>query len=341
MGGCASTASPTANTSTSSVQQGAVNVDSKQVYELKFTDQYTAQMTTGIMDHMLADSISEKTNGRVKFTFYHSESLGKSVDFLNMVKGGVVDAANCSVSLYPSHLEMELGPEIPGLGIPDRKSRLDITWDLFEKGYYTGLTSYKVLGFIATPESTIFLKKKATSVDYLKGLKLRTTSAPMSELIKRLGGTPVTMAGSESYMNLDRGIIDGTITMYEAFEQMKLYEVAKYAIKNPLAYGSMIVIMNKEKWNSLPPDIQAQVDEGIQEYRAELIAMTEEADANWPDQLRQLGMDVYSLSAEEEARLQEIASTIKNDWVAEREAKGLKGKAMMDEIETFLTNYKK
>ncbi len=64
--------------------------------------------------------------------------------------------------------------------------------------------------------------------------------------------------------SLCSGIIDGTVTMYEAFMQMKLNEVAKYAIKNPLAFGSMFVLMNKDKWNSLPPDLQAQVDEGIQ-----------------------------------------------------------------------------
>jgi len=328
-----------ASAATSSAPSAATSASDK-VYEFKFTDQYTSQMTTGIMNELLAKIISEKTGGRVKFNFYHSESLGKSADFLNMIKGGVVDVANCSVSLYPAQFDIELGAEIPGLAIPDRKVRLDLTWELYQKGYFTGLEPFKVLGFIATPESTIFLKKKVNTVGDFKGLKLRTTSTPMSELIKRLGGVPVTMAGSESYMNLDRGIIDGTVTMYEAFMQMKLNEVAKYAIKNPLAFGSMFVLMNKDKWNSLPPDLQAQVDEGIQAYRPALIAMTEEPDRNWPDLLRKEGMDVYSLSPEEEAKLMEVAAPIKEAWIAEREAKGLPAREMMEYIDKYVAEYR-
>jgi TRAP-type C4-dicarboxylate transport system substrate-binding protein len=141
-------------------------------------------------------------------------------------------------------------------------------------------------------------------------------------------------------MNLDRGIIDGTVTMYEAFMQMKLNEVAKYAIKNPLAFGSMFVLMNKDKWNSLPPDLQAQVDEGIQAYRPALIAMTEEPDRNWPDLLRKEGMDVYSLSPEEEAKLMEVAAPIKEAWIAEREAKGLPAREMMEYIDKYVAEYR-
>jgi TRAP-type C4-dicarboxylate transport system substrate-binding protein len=351
IGGCSSspatitstttTTATTIATSTATSTTTAISTSIAKVYEFKFTDQFTSTQITGIFDETLANMISEKTGGRVKFTFYHSESLGKQIDFLNMIKGGIVDVVTCSVSLYPAQFEMEFAAETPGLGITDRQMRLDLAWEMYNKGLLTGLVPYKVLGFIATPPNTLFLKKNVTTVAGLSGLKIRTTSTPVSNYIKNWGATPVTMAGSEQYMNLDRGIIDGTVTAYESFMQMKLNEVAKYAITDSLSMGSMFVLMNKDKWNALPKDLQELVDQAIQDYRPALIAMTKEPDATWTETLKTQGMTVYAFSPEEAAKLKALADPIKQAWIDEKEAKGLPGQKMMDFIDNYVATYKK
>jgi TRAP-type transport system periplasmic protein len=351
LGGCSSspstttatatTTTTTTATTTATTTSTATSTVSQQVYEFKFTDQYTATQFTGTMDELLAKMISDKTNGRVKFTFFHSESLGKQVDFLNMIKGGIVDVVNCSASLYPAQFEIELGAENPGLGITDRQMRLDLTWEMYNKGLFTGLAPYKTLGFVATPPLTLFLKKNVTTVAGLSGLKLRTTSTPMSSYIKNWGATPVTMAGSEQYMNIDRGIIDGTVTAYESFIQMKLNEVAKYAVTDSLSIGSMFILMNKDKWNALPKDLQVLVDQAAQDFRPALISVTKDPDANWPETVKSQGMTVYPFGPEEAAKLKALADPVKKAWIAEREAKGLPGQKMMDFIDNYVANYKK
>lgn len=313
---------------------------SGKVYEFKYTDAFPPQSTTALFGETLAKVISEKTNGRVKFTFFHAEALGKQGDFLKMLNGGVVDAATCSVSPYPADFDMELGLELPGLGIKDRKSRLDITWSLYGQGYFTGLKPYKVLGFGATPPLSMFLKKKVNNVAELKGLKIRSTAAPMSRFIELLGGTPVTVPSAEAYQALERGIIDGAVTAYEAFIPSKQYEVAKFALTDPLAIGCLLFLMNQDKWNSLPPDIQAQVNEGIEAFKVAFLETTKGPDATWMEDARKLGMDVYAFSPEEAAKLKAIAAPIKDEWINAHETKGLPANAMIREVDNYLASHK-
>jgi TRAP-type transport system periplasmic protein len=353
IGGCSSSPSTTSATSTPTTKSSVTNpptsnpvttstsTASQQTYEFKFTDQFTSSQFTGMVDETLAKTITDKTNGRVKFTFFHTESLGKQSEFLNMIKGGIVDVVNCSASLYPAQFEIELGAENPGLGITDRKMRLDLTWELYNKGLFTGLAPYKALGFVATPPLTLFVKNNITTVAGLSGLKIRTTSTPMSNFIKAWGSTPVTMAGSEQYMSLDRGVIDGTVTAYESFMQMKLNEVCKNGVTDSLAIGSMFVLMNKDKWNALPKDLQVLVDQAVQDFGPVLISMTKDPDSSWPDTVRKQGMNVYAFSPEEAAKLKALADPIKKAWISEREAKGLPGQKMMDFIDSYVANYKK
>jgi len=338
LGGCASNLSSTVN-NPDAREVAANSQDSQKVYEFKFTDQFTPQQNNGILNELLGQMISEKTNGQVKFTFYHSESLGKVSDFLNMLNGGVVDAVSLTPVSFPSQLPMEIGVELPGLGIPNRQVRMDLTWELYNKGYFTGLAPYKVLGFQITPNISTFLKKKVETVAGFKGLKIRCSSNPMTEGVKLFGATPVAVPFSDVYMSIDRGVIDGVMTPYEAYMLAKIYEVAKYAITDPLGSGCLFLIMNKNAWNSIPEDLQVKVDEAIQEYRTAFLDAVKESDETWTEKAAKQGADVYSFSPEEAAKLNEGLKPVKENWIAEHEAKGLPAQEMMDDIANYVAQH--
>jgi len=57
-------------------------------------------------------------------------------------------------------------------------------------------------------------------------------------------------------------VAEGILTPVEALKQWKLAEVTKCVTEN---YGSaysvgFLIVMNKDKWNSLPPDIQKAIE---------------------------------------------------------------------------------
>lgn len=69
-----------------------------------------------------------------------------------------------------------------------------------------------VLGQYTYPFQVIWGRKKITSLDDIKGLKLRVTSVEEGEFIRRFGGTPITMNTADVAAALDRGVVDGALT---------------------------------------------------------------------------------------------------------------------------------
>lgn len=331
--------STTTTTATTTQTQTTTSTAVIKPIELKLTDIYTPENTNGRLDDLFAKMVSDKTGGRVKITAFHSESLGKQTDFINMMKGGIVEIANLSAGTYSAQFEMETGIELPGLGIPSRNARSKITWDLFNQGLLKGLSDFKVLGILPGSSLNIFVKPKVTTVDGFKGLRIRGSNASTLKFIEALGGAGVSIPGPELYMSLERGVLDGVCTGWEYVLQAKLYEVVKNNIWSPpLAYSCLFLVMSKNSWNSIPKDLQDAIDQVIIEYNQAYLADRAPDDQKAPQLMKDVGMEVYDLTATETAKMLDKASVVKNNWIAEKEAKGLPAQKMMDAIAQFVKN---
>jgi TRAP-type C4-dicarboxylate transport system substrate-binding protein len=92
-----------------------------------------------------------------------------------------------------------------------------------------------------------------------------------------------------------------------------------------------MIAMNLKVWNSMPPDIQTIIEQLSIEahYRfKELMQTPSESRAL----LKKLGWEVYELSPEERARWHKVAEPIVDKWLAEREAKGLPMRKVMEAV---------
>jgi len=145
-------------------------------------------------------------------------------------------------------------------------------------------------------------KKPVRRLEDLKGAKIRCTgtSAPIA---KALGATPVSMPVADAYDAIKRGVAEGIFISLEAMEGWKLGEVCKYSIGSYASAYSTIhfIVMNKNKWNALPSDIQKI----IEEINGEWILRT---GVLWDDKATRSVLD---------------------EWAKKTESKGLPGKAAL------------
>ena len=105
----------------------------------------------------------------------------------------------------------------------------------------------------------------------MKGLKLRGTGR-LGDIVKALGGTPIPIATPDLYDSLKRGVIEGALLPFETLKGFKTGEVQKYVTaswKVGSAYA-FYVVMNKDKWNSLPPDVQKVITDFSTEFTAKV-----------------------------------------------------------------------
>jgi hypothetical protein len=143
------------------------------------------------------------------------------------------------------------------------------------------------------------------------------------------------------YTDLQKGVLDGIAATLGMLEIFNLHEVTDYLTHVTIAMAPMTIVMSKEKWNSLPPDLQQIITnesgyEGCRFYGREYsdaldIAGINEAAEYAAKTGHQLAE--YTLATDELARWQDIgAKPIWDAWVANLNAKGLPGKAILDEL---------
>ncbi len=119
-----------------------------------------------------------------------------------------------------------------------------------------------------------WFNKEINSVTDLKGLKMRIPGLG-AEVLKRAGGTPVSLPGGEIYTSLQSGAIDATewVGPYNDLA-FGLYKAAKYYYypgwHEP---GSVLeALVNKKAYAELPRDLQSIVMNACKIVNADMLA---------------------------------------------------------------------
>jgi TRAP-type C4-dicarboxylate transport system substrate-binding protein len=262
-----------------------------------------------------ANEVQKRSNGRIKITAYEA-TLGSPGDFWDMVKTNVVQLAVNGEGYSPGRMPLTTVIGLP-FEIEGAKMCDNILTKLFTSGRLSELSdNFKVLFFVPTNPHMMFLKKKVTKIEDLKGLKLAPVPGMGSLLVKALGASPNIVPGAERYMALQTGMIDGVLTMVDDVVDRKFYEVAKYGLKVPLYNGTYVLTMNLEAYNALPNDLKAILNEAAQKaHDNEMKRNASYVDECWA-KLAKSGMEVYTIEPVELARWRKAASDIPEQWIA-------------------------
>jgi TRAP-type C4-dicarboxylate transport system substrate-binding protein len=182
----------------------------------------------------------------------------------------------------------------------------------------------KVMYLHAHGPGILHTKKAVNKLEDMKGLKIRCTGMA-AKIVSALGGAPVAMPMGDTYDAISRGVVDGSMAPQEALEGWKWGEVVKFTTES---FGSsytagMFVVMNKAKWNSLPPDVQKTIEQINREWIEKQGATWDAIDKSGRDFTLKLGNKIISLSKEENERWAKAVRPLLDDYVKEKKAKGL------------------
>ena len=158
-----------------------------------------------------------------------------------------------------------------------------------------------------------WFNKEINSVEDLKGLKMRIPGLG-GEVLKRAGGTPVTLPGGELFTSLQTGTIDATewVGPYNDLA-FGLYKAAKhYYYPGWHEPGSMMELtVNKPAFESLPKDLQAIVTVAARAINADMLAeYTARNNAALTELVEKHGVDVRELPADVLNKLRELSEEV-------------------------------
>ncbi len=132
-----------------------------------------------------------------------------------------------------------------------------------------------------------WFNREIKSVADLQGLKMRIPGLG-GEVLRRAGGTPITLPGAEIFTSLQTGAIDATewVGPYNDVS-FGLHKAAKYYYypgwQEP--GPGLECIINREAWESLPDDLQALVEITCQSITTDMAAEYTHGNANSLQQL--------------------------------------------------------
>jgi len=291
--------------------------------------------------------IEAATQGRVDITTYPGATLFKPRDAYDACVSGIADMAWGFIGLFHSRFPLTDLVALPLLGIKDAKMGSLLMWHLYEKfaAIQNEFKDVKVLVLHTHRGGPFGTSKPVHTLEDFKGLKLRTPGGGILEFMKATGASPMTMSPDDIYLNMEKGVIDGWTIDPEGADGRKLQEVTKYYVL-PYSYvGAFFIIMNKGKWNSLPPDIQDKMMSVCGRAGAEFHGNAWDRSALEAEEviikaLKNKGGEAVTLSPEEVAKWRESAKGIWDKELARWEAKGMPAREILDEIHRFVKDYK-
>ncbi len=180
-----------------------------------------------------------------------------------------------------------------------------------------------------------WFNKQINTPEDLKGLKMRIPGLA-GEVLRRAGGTPVTLPGAEIFTSLQTGAIDAT-------EWVGAYNDVSFGLHKAAKYyyypgwhepgPGLETIINKAAWDSLPPDLQMILETTCQAITTDMMAEYTHGNAyalqqlvDDPDvELRRFPKDVLDL-------LKSITDEVVEEWIADDPA----AKKIADSYYAFL-----
>ncbi len=203
--------------------------------------------------------IETATKGKVKIQRFYGQTLAKGKDMWNATKAGITDIGWCFQGYWPGLTPLSDVISLPAMPFDSAEKGSAAMWDLYEK-FPEIQKEYKdlkvLLFYTSEPYTLVTREKPVKTMADLKGMKVRMTGGPPTDMIRALGGVPMLIPMPDNYISMQKGVIDGLGAPWEAIDVWRFYEVGKYYTQVPFPSVYFSIVMNKRKWNSLPKDVQ-------------------------------------------------------------------------------------
>lgn len=301
---------------------GAAETDSGDVIELITYSAWPPgnHQSKGLIE--FAERMEKETDGKVKMTVHTGASLGYGGPELpKVVKDGLVDISDYvlggaagqeptfGVFTLPFLIQnMEEGRVLADIAKPHLSELLETKWN--QKILYT--SPWPMAGF--------YTKNPVNTIDDLKGLQMRTYDNMTAEVVGKVGATPFALPFSEVYSALSTGAIDSVLTSSPTAVEAALWEVIDYSAPVNVAMSQDLVVINLDKFNNLPKDIQDAFIKVGEEMEARMWEeIGPELNANQESILAENGLQTVEPTQELIDDLVKATESIRTEWL-EKEA---------------------
>ncbi len=293
-----------------------------------------------------ANKIMEESNGRIKIELYPAMQLGgKPPALYDQIRDGVIDCGWALPGYTPGRFPETEAFELPFMGSMSAEATSKATWEFSQKYLQERMGDVHLMATHVHGPGVIHTKgRTVNSPSDLAGLKLRGPSRQANALLEALGATTVGMPVPAFPEALSKGVVDGGVIPWEIVPPLKVQELADSHTQiggDRALYNTFFIWgMNKAKYDSLPDDLKAIIDNnsGLEASGLAGAAM-DRGDTIGEEVVAGTDNTVVTLSDADVAELKKIGDVLTNAWIAEMADAGLDGEAMVNDARALVAKY--
>ena len=290
-----------------------------------------------------ADKSSELSNGDVSFDIQWGGALFKAGAALGGIADGVADAGTIIGVYFPQEMALYDIADLP-IENPDPWVGMKATDELMRshEEIAQNLADQDLVYIGTFTTSAVHIGCKGTaikSVDDISGQRVRGVGA-YGKAFADKGANLVSMSIYDAYQGLDTGLIDCTQGYSYVVPALKWEEVIdSYTLLNWGQVGALGVFMNKGSFDALDEAQQTAImDAGamIPDELGRILSTDNDAAVQM---MRDEGIEVIELPAEDRAALVEAGETYIDQWQETVGQMGIDGAALLADYRGLIDKY--
>ena len=280
------------------------------------------------------------SGGRIEIKFYEPGSLVPPLEMFDAVAAGAIDAAFSTPSYWEKRIPaLQLFSAVP-FG-PSAGEYL--AWIDFGGGKKMFETLYAKRGIhsihcgIASPEGSGWFRKPVSSLEELKGMKMRFTGLG-AKVMQKLGVSTQELTEGDIFVALESGVIDGVqYSMPSVDAKLGFHEMIKhYYLPGWHQPTKLIELMiNADRWKGLTKTAKAQIETVCGDNIRYGLSAGEAKQFNALKTLHAKGVEIHQWSPE-------IMTALKESWqkvVTEESAADKQFKKVWQSLHSFRKDY--
>ena len=298
-GGCA-TSAPSPATPSPAAQSASEPIN------LKFVSFLTNVYPDNVFMNMFIDKVNEKAKGELVIQYIGGPEAIPQPDQAAAVQRGAVDMGDVFTGIVDGIA--------PGVGCMEH---MEITLEEFRNnGAYdlaAGILMDAGIFFLgqgqpSKPQTKLnyFSKPKIEKPEDFAGLKIALPNPAFVPFTEALGATPAIIGLPDYYTALERGTVDGYNLGMPGVLGFGLAEVTDYVIDEPYSSSGSIFIVNLDKWNALPKNLQDIMIQSAIEVEQEGVGVWDKLLVELKSQLEKDGVEYIKFSPADSAKFHAI-----------------------------------
>ena len=292
-----------------------------------------------------AAGVEEASGGRIKIEHFDAMSLGgRPPELMDQARDGVVDLSMTVVGYTPGRFPRTEVFELPFI-MTNPVATASAYWEMVETDWQSNeYKDLKVLGAWVHGPGVVHSKDGVNSLEDMKGLTVRGPTRIINDMLSELGAEPVGMPLPAIPEALSKGVVKGTVIPWEVTPAIRLSELVtnhtEFAGDEALYAATIVLVMNKAKYDALPDDLKAVIDEasGAKLSRFATQVMWDE-DTPARKIAEEAGNTIVELDEAEVARWKAAAEPVIARWVADMDAKGIDGAALIEQAKSLIEKH--